>query len=308
MTEKELTVKDGRVLGVKNIQMIAIAASLLCPETAILLGKTVSLKRMGVCGHIIKNCTDLSESLQQFVRYQRLIYVVSNFRIMNKKPKVVIEHRINTPAFNEYRPILVELAFSAITTVLSEMVEKDFPVLEFRFTSSKPKAHLHLYKETFNGRLKFNQEMDAIVVDADQLNRRIPQSQDYVKKVMVKHAERLLEDIGETVLLVKVEQIIQKYLPMGVVDIEMVSAKLNMSRWTLNRKLKNEGTSFKELLNLIRKKQAFYYLADKKISVSETEFLLVFSELSAFSRAFKKWTGKNPSETNGSDYPQILTS
>ncbi|OGR11043.1 MAG: hypothetical protein A2097_00670 [Desulfobacula sp. GWF2_41_7] len=298
MTEDELSIRDSRVSGIKNIEMIEKAIALIGPEIPIKLGKTVSLERMGVCGYILKNCRNLSEAVQQFIRYQRLIYAVSSFRIIYKTNVVLIEHKIKTPMYKAYNRILVELSFSAITTVLTNLMEKEYKVLEFRFTGSMPKNHFYYYKETFNGRLLFNQGMDAIVMETEQLKQPVPQSQTYIRGVMAQHADRLLENIGKTGFLAEVEQIIMENLPKGIVDIEMVSEKLNVSRWTLNRKLKTHGTTFQGLLNEIRRKMASCYLADKKLSVSETAFLLGYSELSAFSRAYKKWTGKNPTQAN----------
>ena len=67
-----------------------------------------------------------------------------------------------------------------------------------------------------------------------------------------------------------------------------------MSGRTLQRRLKEEGTSFGELLDWLRRGMAQAYLADDQISISEVSYLLGFSEQSAFQRAFKRWTGSTP--------------
>ena len=71
-----------------------------------------------------------------------------------------------------------------------------------------------------------------------------------------------------------------------------------MSRHTLYRKLKTEGVSFHELVDKVRKEKALELLKKKQHSLSEIAFLLGFSELSSFSRAFKKWTGSSPVNYN----------
>jgi AraC-like DNA-binding protein len=73
-------------------------------------------------------------------------------------------------------------------------------------------------------------------------------------------------------------------------------ARLKMSVRTLNRLLAGEGTSFRELLDARRRDLATRYLAGNDVSIAEVAFLLGFSELSSFHRAFKRWTGETPGE------------
>ncbi|WP_156508573.1 AraC family transcriptional regulator, partial [Oleiphilus sp. HI0132] len=65
---------------------------------------------------------------------------------------------------------------------------------------------------------------------------------------------------------------------------------------TLYRKLKKEQVSFQSLVEEVRQREAERYLKENKVSISEVAFLLGFSELSAFSRAFKRWTGESPAK------------
>jgi len=76
--------------------------------------------------------------------------------------------------------------------------------------------------------------------------------------------------------------------------METIAEKMGLSRQTLFRQLKAEGTSFEKVLDGLRHQLALQYLKGKKVSVNETAYLLGFSEPAAFSRAFKRWTGVNP--------------
>ena len=75
---------------------------------------------------------------------------------------------------------------------------------------------------------------------------------------------------------------------------DFIAGKMGVSRQTLFRKLKAEGTSFEKVLDALRHKMALDYLSGKKVSVNETAYLVGFSEPAAFSRAFKRWTGVSP--------------
>ncbi|MGD8803865.1 MAG: helix-turn-helix transcriptional regulator [Gammaproteobacteria bacterium] len=74
----------------------------------------------------------------------------------------------------------------------------------------------------------------------------------------------------------------------------LIARELNLSERSLQRKLKERGTSFRALLDNVRKMAAIQYIKNPVNSMSDIAFLLGFSEQSAFSRAFKKWTGTSP--------------
>lgn len=94
----------------------------------------------------------------------------------------------------------------------------------------------------------------------------------------------------------QVRPLIARHLARGKVKVEAVAAELNMSRHTLYKKLKEENLTFVGLLEDVRREQALKYMNDRDRTLSEVAELLGFSELSAFSRAFKRWMGKSLAE------------
>jgi AraC-like DNA-binding protein len=77
---------------------------------------------------------------------------------------------------------------------------------------------------------------------------------------------------------------------------EVVARNLGMSERTLARKLSDEGLNFTEILQHLRRTLAIRYLDDRKLHVSKIAWLLGFRDVSAFTHAFKRWTGKTPSQ------------
>ena len=78
--------------------------------------------------------------------------------------------------------------------------------------------------------------------------------------------------------------------------VDDVARSLGMSKRTLARKLSDEGLDFTEVLQQQRRDLAVRYLDDPKLQISKIAWLLGFSEVSAFTHAFKRWTGKTPSQ------------
>ena len=101
-------------------------------------------------------------------------------------------------------------------------------------------------------------------------------------------------DKGSTGMRVRAKLI--DLLSAGHVTQQEVAHSLHVSLRTLQRKLNEENTSYKELLDETRRELAGQYLRQASLSVSEVTYLLGFSEPSNFTRAFKRWTGRTPSE------------
>jgi len=104
----------------------------------------------------------------------------------------------------------------------------------------------------------------------------------------------LLKDTEGDSLKGQIEALLVPILHTAEVGIDIIASKLALSRKTIFRKLKAEGTTFEELLDELRHKMALEYLRGKKASVHEIAYLVGFSDPAAFSRAFKRWTGCSP--------------
>ena len=80
----------------------------------------------------------------------------------------------------------------------------------------------------------------------------------------------------------------------GKPKLAQVAQKIAMSSRTLERRLEEHGVAFNKLVDDTRRRFALNYLRDRKNTLTEIAFLLGYSEVSAFNRAFKRWTGSTP--------------
>ncbi|MEJ8566513.1 helix-turn-helix transcriptional regulator [Elongatibacter sediminis] len=102
--------------------------------------------------------------------------------------------------------------------------------------------------------------------------------------------------ISQKKLSQKVHELITRQLETGRARAAVIADQLNMSRQTLYKRLKAENQTFAALLDRVRREQALNYLQDPDRSLTEMAQRLGFSELSAFSRAFKRWMGQSPAQ------------
>ena len=132
--------------------------------------------------------------------------------------------------------------------------------------------------------------------DAGQLDERLIGQDSEVAWTSDFAAERYLQGIDSGRVTTDVRRLLSQLLPAGQVTIELMATRLNRSVSTLQRELRDEGTTFTEVLDQTRRLAAQGYLAEQAISLSEIAYLLGFSDESSFSRAFRRWTGLTPNQ------------
>jgi AraC-like DNA-binding protein len=130
------------------------------------------------------------------------------------------------------------------------------------------------------------------------LERPVVKADPALSHLIERHAEALLAALPPPTQTAadRVRRILSSALRDGDATLAGAARKLKMSERSLQRRLADEGVTFDALLDEIRRDLALRYLADAKIAVAEVAYLLGYSEPSPFHRAFKRWTGRTPSE------------
>jgi len=117
---------------------------------------------------------------------------------------------------------------------------------------------------------------------------------------MLRASDKIITDylahLRRNDIAVQVKSKLIESLSAGQPTQESIATALNMSTRNLQRRLHLEGTSFKMLLDEIRKDLSQQYIKNSNLSINEITFMLGFSEPANFTRAFKRWTGHSPSE------------
>jgi AraC-like DNA-binding protein len=147
-------------------------------------------------------------------------------------------------------------------------------------------------------RVEFGADADEFALDVDARGLPLVHADRYLNDLLLKYCEAALahrrDDMDE--LRTRVENAISALLPHGRALVGDVARSLAMSERTLGRKLAGEGLNFTEILQQLRRDLAVRYLNDRKLHVSKVAWLLGFRDVSAFTHAFKRWTGKTPSQ------------
>jgi len=144
--------------------------------------------------------------------------------------------------------------------------------------------------------------VDEIRLPVESWNARIVRADPFLQNICVKACEAALALSRDATseIRVEVENAIAELLPHGQAAQSAVAKHVGMSQRTLARRLAEEDCSFSELLSGVRRALAARYLTNPSLSISEIAWLLGYSEISTFTRAFQRWTGASPSASRAS--------
>jgi AraC-like DNA-binding protein len=264
------------------------------PNLGLLLGCRKNDDEIGLLSHIFFSNATIEKALNQYQRYFCVTNENVSIDLVLDENTVQIQFICKQKEF--YSLYDMERTLAAGVTRTRERVTKKLPLLEAGFQHCAP-AHKESYEKVFHCPIKFSQPCCYLTFDKKYLSYRLPHRSSYLQKVLSKHLDTLLSAVTKKKTFPeKVEALIAKRLSTDSIDAAHISKQLNMSRNTLYRKLQNEGLAFHELVDKVRKRRALELLESQNHSISHIAFLLGFSELSAFSRAFKRWTGSSPAK------------
>ena len=148
----------------------------------------------------------------------------------------------------------------------------------------------------FGCEVRFDANADEAVFSASSLNVPIVGADPYLNQVLVKYCEEALAHRrpARNALGPRVENAMATLLPHGKAQASEIARRLGMSKRTLARRLASEGLTFATVLRHLRSDLAKRHLADRDLSVSKIAWLLGYRDVSTFTNAFKRWTGKPP--------------
>lgn len=155
------------------------------------------------------------------------------------------------------------------------------------------------YKEYFGCEVHYEQEIDYLEYGKVIAEQKLPQANLDMLEILTARLDVALRNLEADKLMTgQVRQCISHLLPSGTPTIENTANMLSMGSKTLTRRLHSEGTSFRNLLKEVRIQNYHFFKQEGTKSMNEIAHQLGYSEQSGFSRAYRSWFGKSPTEGN----------
>ena len=240
------------------------------PALALALGSKPYQDEMGLVGHIFFNNDTLKAALKQYERYYSLVHEGMHIEVKTDAKFAYINYICDSEETYSQADMEYTLAISIYRATLHI---RDGVEIEKMYFQHSPPEYESSYKEVFPCPIRFNHSHCAIVFKKQYLDFKLPKRSSYLHQVLTHHIEAIFKKIRpEPTLTNKVTDLVEKKLAKDNIDAAHIADKLCMSRHTLYRKLKQEGLSFHDLVDQVRKDKAFYYLDLNKSSLSEIAF------------------------------------
>jgi AraC-like DNA-binding protein len=294
----DLADQDNRI-SLNNYLALMKAGVELCNEPALALqfGEAFSMPQLSIVGLIGQSVETVAEGFAQMNRYVRLMIDAGEggtadwFQMTRDDDGVWMA--LTSNIYIEH-PALTESAFArCVCRHDRNIIIKPF-AKAVHFTHVQPDYHAE-YDRIFQMPVVFGSDKNALLIDESFMSIKLPPTSRYVFGILSERADVLLKSLENSKTVKgQVESLLIPILHTGELSMELIASKLGLGRQTLYRKLKAEGVSYEKLLDELRHQMALHYLGGKKVSVNEAAYLVGFSDPSAFSRAFKRWTGASP--------------
>jgi AraC-like DNA-binding protein len=235
----------------------------------------------------------LSIGIERLVQYSTVVDPRFRFDQTLDTSSLRLSYRITDPGTPEV-PALQDARVAVVFDLCCKAFGSGFNPTEVSVTHPAPSCRGD-YFELFRCPVRFDAPKPELVLDRSQAEAPLPAE----NRELAVANDAILADYLRTLehsdIVSRVKTVLTEHLASGVPSAETVAKDLFMSTRTLHRRLSDADTNFSDTLEAVRRKLAEQYIADPTLSLSEISFLLGFSEPSAFSRAFRRWTGQAPS-------------
>lgn len=284
-----------RVPHATAVELLEVAVELSGdPGFALRAGNAVARGDFGVYQLLGSSAPTLRDSLVLSERYIGLLHDGSQVALVEGRDDVrweqrVVPHLVSPAAVNEY----VTAAFAAAARENIGLDARPLAVWQMHEAPRDPRR-LAAYEEVFRAPVRFGAERNALVMPRGALDLRLRHADPALRRVLTRYADELLRRlprVGSTVE--RARAFVRKNLARDA-SLGALAASLHMSESSVQRRLKEHGTSHSEIVDAVRRELAAELLEGGELNVSEIAFRLGFSHRPAFHRAFRRWFGAAP--------------
>jgi len=308
--ESDLLIDDAR-LPVDRLIAVMRGGAELCgdPAFALHLGDHVPCEQVSLASPLARAATTITQALALLNRYTRLGI---DFPALGESGRFLIEQDATGVWLHDRRPPdswpeITESVFARMARGVRRVAESD--VLRAVYVTHPEPAHRAAYDTIFRVPIHFGSKHNALLMDHSYMDTVLTPAPTHVTRILTAHADaQLAAQDGQRTTRGKVDVAVRSLLASGKVSITRVGQMLAMSRQTLYRRLKEEGTTFEAVLEGVRLALAVELLAQRELSVRDVARRTGFAQPEAFSRAFKRWTGHSPRAELAGTSPATRTS
>ena len=256
------------------------------------LAQNFDLRMIGLLYYVLASSETLGEALGRAARYSSIVNEGFRVTVREGNQIYVVLESVGVPRrLNRHQ---IEFSFATFIRACREITKRRLTTNHVSFVHRR--SLTSEISSFFGGEVEFGVDVDQVTFSRSILEIAVVSADPYLNKLLIKQYEDVLahRKLNRNAFALRVENAIVPLLPHGKANAKDVAQKLGMSQRTLARHLASEGLTFVKMLQELRLDLAKRDLADRDLSITQIAWLLGYQEVSAFTNAFKRWTGKTP--------------
>ena len=275
----------------RGLLMAHCAERMSCQHFGLLVGRQAGLRSLGLAGLRSKYSSNVGSALNNLIRFLHLNVRGATTSLAIDSELAVLEYQIYQTQVRGNDQVGGG-AVAVMYNIMRELCGDDWRPIEVRFAHRKPIDETP-FRLFFQAPLCFDTNQYAVVFSAAWLNHRLPDFDLEVLELLQQEISKLethqSEDFSD-----RVRRVLRTVIVTGHFSADEVAELFSMHRSTLTRHLNELGTNFQDLLGEVRFEIARQLLEDSSMEIIEIASLLGYSNASAFTRAFRRWSSMTP--------------
>ncbi len=283
---------EGEISAVSLGRLLALAVARSgCRHIGLRVGERAGSSSLGLVGLLTRHSPDVGTALGNLTAHLHL-------RDRGAVAPLVVAGGTATFGYEVYQPgveacdQICDGAMAIVTNVLRELCGAAWRPVEVRFAHSSP-SDLRPFRQVFGAPLRFDAARTALVFPSRDLERPTRGADPEVFRRLVGRVA-LAESAMPDDLVAGLRRMLRTMLLSGKGSVAEVASRTSMHRRTLNRRLRARGTTLHRLVEETRFEIARQLVENTRIPLTEVAAILAYADASAFTRAFRRWTGTAP--------------
>jgi AraC-like DNA-binding protein len=299
LTQRQLNDTHATLPARDQIRLLnLIAAALRDDRLGFHIGQRADLREVGLLYYVIASSATLLEAVRRGVRYSVVLNdgVLQRCTVGRQIEVQLTYHGISRHS-DQHQP---ECWMAFMLRTIRQITGQRIAARRVRFVHSRAGVPRD-FSAHFGCEVEFGAGVDQISFARASGAQRVVSADPYLNRQLERYFEEALarRRPGRDSFRMRVENTIVPLLPHAQARASEIARQLGLSLRTLTRRLKSEDLTFSGLLDSLRLALAHRYLADRETSISQVAWLLGYQDGSAFSKAFRRWTGKPPRVARG---------
>ncbi len=301
LSENDPDDRHRRISAVGQARLVELAAEAAGdPAFGLHLAMETNPREAGLLFYAAAAAKDVREGLELFSRYSRVANDSVKVTVVPRPVGVTLA--ISYVGISRYRyPQIVEFQFAILVKALREVVGRSISPTRVLCAHARANGRKE-FDRFFGCHVEFTAPADAMDFSEETLNLALVTSDRYLLETLRPFCEAATRThpSARGSLRSSVENEIYRLLPHGRANLETVARALGVSPRTLLRKLAAEGTTFARGIDDVRHELSLQYLNSSNFTIAQIAWLLGYERPESFTHAFRRWSGRSPSQVRSS--------